>query len=90
MSIKLYLPERLSRLVKDKFLFELNGETLGECLKQLISFAPPLKRSLFHESGKELDDQISVFVNKEDAGSQGMGKKVKDGDVIHIVMMSQH
>ncbi len=90
MSIKLYLPDRLSRLVKNKFLFELNGETVGECLKQLISLAPTLKRSFFNESGKELDDRILVFVNKEDVGSEGLEKKVKDGDVIHIVMMSQH
>ncbi len=90
MSIKLYLPDRLSRLARDRFLFEVDGGTVGECLKQLIHLTPTLKRSLFNDSGTELEDQVRVFVNKEDAEAEGLNKKVKDGDVIHIMVMSQH
>lgn len=89
MSIKLFLPDRLSRLAKNKYLFELNGETVGECLKHLVSLAPAMKRALY-ESENELDDHIIIFVNKKGIDAEGLVKKVQDGDVIHIAMLSQH
>lgn len=90
MSIKIFLPDRLSRLADNKFLFEVTGGTAGECLKHLIRLAPALKRSIFHQPGDELEDNVHVFVNKEDIGSESLKKQVSDGDVIHIVVMPQH
>jgi len=90
MSIKVFIPDRLSRLAKDKFLFEVDGKTVGECLKHLVSLVPAVKRSLFDETGNELGDLVRVFVNKEDVDAEGLEKEVSDGDVIHIVMMTQH
>jgi molybdopterin converting factor small subunit len=90
MSIKLFLVDRLSNLAKGKDMFEVNGKTLGECLNHLVSLAPAMKQALFYGSGKELQDNIKVLVNKKNAEAEGLEKKIIDGDVIYIAMLPQH
>ena len=86
MSIKLHLPNRLSRTTKGKFLFEVNGNTVGECLNHLVGIIPKMNKALFYETGKALNPYVKVMVNKETADVEGLAKEVKDGDEIHIVI----
>jgi len=90
MSIKLFLVDRLANLARGKNMFEVNGRTLGECLNHLVNLAPTIKQPLFSGSGNKLQDNIKVLVNKKDTGAEGLEKKVTDGDVIYIAIMSQH
>lgn len=90
MHIKIFLSDRLARLARDRDMFEVNGETVGECLNSLTSLAPAIKQALFYDTGKELQDHIVLLVNKERAEAEGLEKKVRDGDVIHIALLSQH
>jgi len=82
MSIKLFLPASLSYLTKGTDLFEVNGSTVGECLNQLVSFAPVLKEALF--LGNMLHPTIRVLVNQESEGLQVLAKTLNDGDEIQI------
>jgi molybdopterin converting factor small subunit len=84
MSIKLFLPTSLSYLAKGKDLFEVNGRTVGECLNELVSLVPVMKEALF--LGKRLQPTIEVLVNQESTDADGLAKKLKDGDEIHIKM----
>ncbi len=84
MSIKLFLPKGLSYLTKGTDLFEVNGSTVGECLNQLVSFAPAIKEALF--LGNRLHPTIKVSVNQESGGAEVLTKKLNDGDEIEIKM----
>jgi len=89
MSIKLYLTGNLRNLTKGKKdLFEVNGKTVGECLDHLVSLAPAMKRALFYESGDALYDNVKVLVNRKGVDQEGLEKKINDGDVIYIALMS--
>jgi protein-tyrosine-phosphatase len=43
MSIKLYVPRSLSGITKGKDVFEVDGETVGECLGRLLTLIPRIK-----------------------------------------------
>jgi molybdopterin converting factor small subunit len=89
MSIKLFLSSNLTYLAKGKVVFEVNGETVGECLKHLVSLIPVMKSALFYESGNRLYPHVKVQVNGKSADAEGLAKKVKNGDKIHI-MLKRH
>ena len=88
MSVKLYLTGNLRNLTKgSKDLFEVKGNTVGECLHDLISLAPTVKRSLF-DSENDLYDNVKVLVNKIAVEDEILSKKISDGDVIYIALLS--
>jgi molybdopterin converting factor small subunit len=89
MSMKLFLSRNLTYLAKGKDVFEVNGETVGECLNHLVSLVPVMKKSLLYESGDRLYPHVRVQVNKRSADAEGLAKKVNDGDEIHI-MLKRH
>ncbi len=84
MSIKLFLPASLSYLAKGEDLFEVNGKTVGECLDQLVSLVPVMKKVLFYDSGDRLQPTITVLVNQESTDAEVLAKKLNDGDEIQI------
>ena len=85
MSIKLVLSTNLSRIAKGTELFEVDGETVGECVNELISLVPAMRNALFYES--RLNANVQVQVNKENVGgAESLTRKVKDGDEIRIML----
>ena len=47
MSKTLWLSKNLSRVAKGTEGFELDGETVGECINELISLVPAMRNALF-------------------------------------------
>ncbi len=85
MSITLWLSANLSRIAKGTEGFKVDGETVGECISELVSFVPAMRNALFYES--RLKRNVHVQVNKEGAdGEECLTKKVKDGDDIRIML----
>jgi molybdopterin converting factor small subunit len=85
MSIILWLSANLSRIAKGKEGFEVDGDTVGECLNDLLDIVPAMRNALFYES--HLNANVQVQVNKESVNEkERLTKKVKDGDEIRIVM----
>ncbi|MCX5805416.1 MAG: MoaD/ThiS family protein [Proteobacteria bacterium] len=85
MSITLWLSTNLSRIAKGKEGFEVDGDTVGECINDLLDIVPAMKNALFYES--QLNANVQVQVNKESVNEkERLTKKVKDGDEIRIVM----
>ena len=90
MSIKLILSSNLTYLLKGKEVFEVGGETVGECINHLVSVFPAIRNAIFYESGTHLNQSVTVLVNEESAeGRDRLAKAVKDGDEIHI-MLKRH
>ena len=85
MSIKLVLSTNLSRIAKGTELFEVDGETVGECVNELISLVPAMRNALFYES--RLNANVQVQVNRESVdGGERLTKEVRNGDEIRIML----
>jgi molybdopterin converting factor small subunit len=85
MSITLWLSTNLGRVAKGTEGFEIDGETVGECVNELVSLVPAMRNALFYES--QLNANVQVQVNKESVdGAERLTKKVKDGDEIRIML----
>ena len=84
MSKTIWLSTNLSRIAKGTQGFEVDGETVGECLNDLISIVPAMKDTLFYQSA--LNRAVKVQVNKRviDEGDR-LTKSVKDGDEIRVM-----
>ena len=62
---------------------EVNGNTVGECLKHLTAKFPPIEKQLFDEQGKLLSF-IDIYVNGLSSYPEKLAKSVKDGDELSI------
>ncbi len=87
MKIEIHIPQTLQHKTDGKKVVEINsGETVGDCLNELIKMYPALKDDLFKSDGK-LKDHIEVYLNMQSTYPEELLKKVKDGDKIHIITM---
>ena len=85
--IVLYLSRNLTGLTKGADAFEVDGQTVGECLNDLVSIVPRIKDELFLSSGDRLHERVQVKVNRETIDSEdGPAKKIQDGDKIDIAL----
>mgnify|MGYP001767628935 FL=1 len=84
MSLTLWLSANLSRLAKGTEGFEVDGETVGECIDDLISIVPAIRDTIF--LGSRLSPNVQVEVNKQGVDQEErLTKKVSDGDEIRVM-----
>ena len=86
MSVKVNIPPTISHLTEGNDLVEVNGNTVGECLNQLIDRYPGVKEQLFAGDGK-LNNVVEVYVNMESSYPEELAKPVKDGDELHPIII---
>ena len=65
---------------------EVNGETVGDCLKDLVERHPGMGKVLFKPGGK-LHPLIEIYLNMKSTCPDELKKPVKDGDEIYITLM---
>ena len=82
MSIKVNIPNFSQYYINGVRVVEVNGNTVGECLKHLVEQFPKLE--LFDKEGRLLT-YLAIFVNRESAyPGGGLDRAVKDGDELSI------
>ena len=86
MTVKVHLHKTHRQFAGGKDVLETMGNNVAECLKNLIAQYPDMEKTLFKEKG-ELKNTIEVYVNHESAYPDELKKVVKDGDVIHLILM---
>ena len=86
MSIKINIPSYMQSLTNNTEVVEINGSTVGECLKHLVKQFPGMKKQLFSKSGN-LFENIIISVNGESTYPEQLAKPVKDGDELNIVFI---
>ncbi len=64
----------------------VEGNTVGECLNQLIKQFPGMEKALFAKKDKLLNN-VEIYLNQSSAYPNELVKPVKDGDEIHLVIM---
>ena len=84
MTIKINIRPGIQHLVNDQDLVQVDGSTVGECLKHLIKQYPNIEGELFGKDGRVLD-YIDIYVNGESSYPQELAKPVKDGDELYIL-----
>jgi len=83
MSVILWLSANLKRLAKGKEGFEVDGETTGECINDLISIVPAIRDTIF--LGSRLSPNVQVEVNRQSIDEEErLTNKVNDGDEIRL------
>ncbi len=85
MRVKINVRYFLPHLTDDHDVVEVSGNTIGQCLEQLITQFPKAKRWLFGKDGN-ISNFIDIYLNLESAYPNELTKPVKDGDEIQIVM----
>ena len=86
MSIKINIPSYMQSLTNNTEVVEINGSTVGECLKHLVKQFPGMKKQLFSKNGN-LFENIIISVNGESAYPEQLAKAVKDGDELNIMFI---
>ena len=86
MSVTVHIHKTHRRHTDGNGVVEVNGNTVGECLNQLIRRYPGMKKEVLTAKGK-LSSVMEVYINAESAYPNEMAKAVKDGDAIHLTLM---
>jgi molybdopterin converting factor small subunit len=76
----------LSHITNNQSVVGVSGNTIGECLQELVTRFPELKKWLFKKDGK-LSDLVDIYVNGVSSYPEELVKPVKDGDELHIVII---
>lgn len=85
--IILSLSRNLIGLTGGEAAVEVNGETVGECLKDLVTMYPPIKKELFLGANDRLNDRVQVKINRKKIDPEDrLTNQIKDGDEIEIVL----
>jgi adenylyltransferase/sulfurtransferase len=85
MSIKVLIPTPLRPYAGKQSTIEVNAQTVGEALSDLVARHPDLRRHLFSEDGR-LRSFVNVYLNDEDIGYLSKdATPVKETDTITIV-----
>jgi len=86
MSVLIYLHKSHRQHTDGRETVEVEGQTVGECLDNLIQQFPGLKRELFDKKGK-LKNIIEIYLNMASAFPDELAKPTKAGDEIHITIL---
>lgn len=86
MAVNVNLHLAVQRFTGGKKIVQVNGHTVGECIRILIETYPELESFVLDPEGK-LKSHMGVYVNLQSTYRMGMDTPVKDGDEIHLVMV---
>lgn len=86
MSKTIRIHQGLRHLTGNQPTVEVNGATVGECLKEMISRFPAIEPKLFDKKAKLLN-YIEIYVNAKSSYPEELAMPVKDGDVLTIILM---
>ena len=86
MSIKINIHKTHRQFTNGLDVVEVDGNTVGACLDNLVRQFPGIGKVLFNKKGK-LVNVIEIYVNLKSAYPDELARQVKDGDNIHITLM---
>ena len=86
VSARINLHKTHRQYAGDKEIVDVNGNTVGECLRDLVSQYPELEKEIFDNKGNLLS-VLEIYLNGASAYPDELKKVVKDGDEIHLLTM---
>ena len=86
MGIKVDVSLLSNQYTEGQQIIDVTGNTVGQCLDDLVNKFPNIKQGLFDTNGK-LHSYIDIYVNGESAYLETLAKPVKNGDKLHIIFL---
>ena len=86
MSIKINIHRTHRQFTNGLDIVEVDGNTVGACLDNLVKQFPDMGKVLFNKKGK-LVNVVEIYVNLKSAYPNELAKQVSNGDNIHITLM---
>jgi len=86
MSVGINIHQSLRHLTNGKAIVEVDGNTVGSCLNNLVQQFPGIKPKLFDEKGKLLN-YVDIYVNLESSYPKELPMPVKDGDKLSVTLI---
>jgi molybdopterin converting factor small subunit len=86
MGVRVNLHVTLRRHTDGREGVEVEGKTVGECLRNVVKQYPGLEASIFDKKNA-LSRLVEVYLNHKSAYPNELARPVKDGDEIHVTMM---
>jgi molybdopterin converting factor small subunit len=86
MAVKVHIHTTHRQYTNGLEVVEVKGNTVGDCLNQLVQQFPEMGKALFAKKDK-LHNIVEIYVNHATAYPNELVKPVKDGDEIHLVVM---
>ena len=86
MSVKVHIHTTHRQYTNGLDVVDVKGNTVGDCLNQLVQQFPGMEKALFAKKDK-LHNIVEIYVNHATAYPNELVKPVKEGDEIHLVVM---
>ena len=86
MPVKIHIHATHRQFTNGSEVVAVEGNTVGECLNQLIKQFPGMEKALFAKKDKLLNI-VEVYINHVSAYPNELVKPIKDGDEIHLIIM---
>ena len=86
MSISVSIHKTHRHLIDGNETVDVEGRTIGDCLKDLVRRYPKMAPILFDKKGN-LQGLLEVYLNMESAYPEELKKPVKDGDEIQVTLL---
>lgn len=83
MSVKVVVHPFLSN--GKELEVEVKGNTVGECIKELIKLYPHIEEKLF-DKNRKVRGYVEILVNSKSAYPKELSHPVNDGDVINLIV----
>lgn len=84
MGVQIEIPPFLQHFTNGNIVANVNGNTVGDCLVDLVRQFPQLKELLFDKDDK-LQKYIDILVNGKSTYPEELAKSVKGGDKLYIL-----
>ena len=86
MSVKIHLHLTHRHYTGGLETVETKGNSVGDCIEDLLRQYPGLEKELFEKKGK-LKGFIELYLNSESTHPDELSTPVNDGDEINILIM---
>jgi hypothetical protein len=85
IKVNMFYP-KLQQLTGPAKRLEVNGSSVGECLRDLVRQFPGAEKLLFDDSGCLLK-HVFVYINAESTHPPALSTAVKEGDTLLIAVL---
>jgi len=86
MGVQIEVPPFLQHLTNAMKVAKVSGNTVGECLDDLVKQFPGTQKLLF-DTNRKLFGHIDLFVNGVSTFPEELAKPVNDGDTISMLYL---